>query len=205
MTLRKSQDGATAIEYSLIAGLIALGIVGSLTGTKTSLNQTMSKVSSGLVQSDGSPAAPAVSTWASKTLTSRALGGLNQSSMYYTYEDGSTSFQATQCDQRDMCFRMVNQDKAARVNTIVFADDNGTPNYVRIETFDENGNRIKYEQSSVAPMNNGVPPVYSYTNFTASGGVVNYQNNIAPTQEFLSKVSKSLMDWNYFKADARLR
>ncbi len=35
--LKKREEGATAIEYALIAALISLGIIGSLVGTRTSL------------------------------------------------------------------------------------------------------------------------------------------------------------------------
>ncbi len=36
--LRRSDEGATAIEYAIIGALIGIGLVGSLVGTKTSLN-----------------------------------------------------------------------------------------------------------------------------------------------------------------------
>lgn len=38
MAFIKEEEGATAIEYALIAALIALAIVGALQGTGTSLN-----------------------------------------------------------------------------------------------------------------------------------------------------------------------
>lgn len=37
--MRRDTRGATAIEYGLIAGLLGLGLVGVLTGTRASLNQ----------------------------------------------------------------------------------------------------------------------------------------------------------------------
>lgn len=37
--LLRSDRGATAVEYGLVVGLIALGLVGALSTTKTSLNQ----------------------------------------------------------------------------------------------------------------------------------------------------------------------
>jgi Flp pilus assembly pilin Flp len=37
--LGSNQRGATAIEYAIVAGLIGLGLVGVLTGTRASLNQ----------------------------------------------------------------------------------------------------------------------------------------------------------------------
>jgi pilus assembly protein Flp/PilA len=43
-----NQDGATAIEYALIASLIAVGIIGALTTLGTNLSSTFSEVGSSL-------------------------------------------------------------------------------------------------------------------------------------------------------------
>jgi pilus assembly protein Flp/PilA len=42
------ESGATAIEYALIAALIALGIVASVTGIAGKIGNTMNEVSSNL-------------------------------------------------------------------------------------------------------------------------------------------------------------
>lgn len=44
----RDSAGATAIEYSLIAALIAVALMSSIAGIGTSLNETFSKSSSGL-------------------------------------------------------------------------------------------------------------------------------------------------------------
>jgi pilus assembly protein Flp/PilA len=44
----KDEDGATAIEYGLIAALIAVAIIGAVTAVGTSLNATFSTVGSAL-------------------------------------------------------------------------------------------------------------------------------------------------------------
>jgi pilus assembly protein Flp/PilA len=44
--LRRNEDGATAIEYGLIAALLSIGIITAVTSVKTSLNGTFNKVSS---------------------------------------------------------------------------------------------------------------------------------------------------------------
>lgn len=46
--LRKSEKGATAIEYGLIAALVAVVIITGLTTLGTKLNATFSSVSSKL-------------------------------------------------------------------------------------------------------------------------------------------------------------
>jgi pilus assembly protein Flp/PilA len=43
--LRRDQSGATAIEYGLIAALIAVVIIGGVTAIGTSLNTTFTSVS----------------------------------------------------------------------------------------------------------------------------------------------------------------
>lgn len=46
--LRKSEKGATAIEYGLIAALIAVAIITALTTLGTKLNATFTSISSKL-------------------------------------------------------------------------------------------------------------------------------------------------------------
>ncbi len=48
-TLGANQDGATAIEYGLIAGLIAVAIVVAVTSVGTNLNTVFGKVNTALV------------------------------------------------------------------------------------------------------------------------------------------------------------
>ncbi|MFZ4531398.1 MAG: Flp family type IVb pilin [Alsobacter sp.] len=42
------ENGATAIEYGLIAAIIAIGLISSLQGLKNNLNSTFSNVGSSL-------------------------------------------------------------------------------------------------------------------------------------------------------------
>jgi len=44
----KEEDGATAIEYGLIAAILSVAIVGSVSLVKTELNSTFSAVSTSL-------------------------------------------------------------------------------------------------------------------------------------------------------------
>lgn len=44
----KNESGATAIEYGLIAALIAVVIIGAVTSTGSSVNTTFTKVATGL-------------------------------------------------------------------------------------------------------------------------------------------------------------
>jgi pilus assembly protein Flp/PilA len=46
--IRKSEKGATAIEYGLIAALIAVAAITAMQGVGTSLNKTFSNVSTSM-------------------------------------------------------------------------------------------------------------------------------------------------------------
>jgi pilus assembly protein Flp/PilA len=51
LKLFKNEDGATAIEYGLIAALIAVAIIGALTTVGSRLNATFTNVSESLPSS----------------------------------------------------------------------------------------------------------------------------------------------------------
>ena len=42
------ENGATAIEYGLIAAIVAIGLIGSLQGLKSNLNNTFNSIGSNL-------------------------------------------------------------------------------------------------------------------------------------------------------------
>jgi len=48
LRLARDESGATAIEYGLIAALIAVVIIGAVTAVGTSLSTTFTSVSTGL-------------------------------------------------------------------------------------------------------------------------------------------------------------
>ena len=48
LKLIKNENGATAIEYGLIAALIAVAAIGAMSSVGTSLSQTFSNVASAL-------------------------------------------------------------------------------------------------------------------------------------------------------------
>ena len=53
LKLIKNEEGATAIEYGLIAALIAVAAITALTTVGTQLNTTFSKVGSSLTSANG--------------------------------------------------------------------------------------------------------------------------------------------------------
>lgn len=96
--LSRHDRGATAIEYALIAGLIGLGLVGSLSTTKAGLNFVFGTASSSLGTSDSAtvPTGPTSTSarapyWSAKSLAKASTvsqsGKLKQT--YYNYTDGT--------------------------------------------------------------------------------------------------------------------
>ena len=53
LKLIKNEEGATAIEYSLIAALIAVAIITAVSTVGTQLNETFSSVGSSLTSANG--------------------------------------------------------------------------------------------------------------------------------------------------------
>jgi pilus assembly protein Flp/PilA len=92
--LNRDDRGATAVEYGLIAGLIALGLVGSLVATRTSLVQDYACVATAVgsqgatacAGSGGAPASPVGSYWSAKTLSSTTRSG---AVTRFNYSDGT--------------------------------------------------------------------------------------------------------------------
>jgi Flp pilus assembly pilin Flp len=96
--LRRSQEGAAAIEYAIIGALIGIGLIGSLIGTRGSLSAIFGTASSAMASSDAGTAAPQrtstsprASFWQAKTLSgspvTQTSGSFQQT--VYTYTDGS--------------------------------------------------------------------------------------------------------------------
>ena len=111
-SLHCDQRGATAIEYAIIAGLIGLGLVGSLVTTRGSLSAVFGTASTQMGSAAGlnpgssgsGPAAPAVPVpkftanspraafWNAKTLAGPVESGSTSDGAYKTYRftDGTT-------------------------------------------------------------------------------------------------------------------
>lgn len=87
----RQDRGATAIEYAIIAALIGIGLVGSLLGTKGSLNQVLGAASQGVNQSPAATTIDRSAYWQSKTLTKApvTVSGNGYAQTSFSYTDGS--------------------------------------------------------------------------------------------------------------------
>ncbi len=166
--LGREQSGATAIEYGLIAGLIAIGIIGALISTRTSLQSTFGTVNSGLAGNSGSAGgatAPRTPTpqFAGKTLSSRTpstrVWGANQYD--YAYTDGSTATYMTGAAYRGSYYRSNLQMKDAATGL--------SYTYVPSEVDTTSGQTLTQNLSTVSYYASGNQKTYTSYSFDANG------------------------------------
>lgn len=73
--LRIDDSGATAVEYGLIVGMIAVGLVGTLATTRNSLSSSFNTDATAMASATTSTVTvPYNSRWSTKTLTSKSTG-----------------------------------------------------------------------------------------------------------------------------------
>lgn len=95
MRLRFEERGATAVEYGLIAGLIALGILGSLVTTRSSLNANFNSISSRVgasgqaTQFSNYPKTKTFYTFESQSLSKSTYAGPSSGQTEYLYQTPS--------------------------------------------------------------------------------------------------------------------
>lgn len=140
-SLRQSVQGGAAIEYALIASVIALGIIGSLITTKGSVNGVFGKIAGqvGSAMTTGQPSAMAT-YWANKGLvnTQKTLVTNQYGSSYdyvFTFADGSRVTASTQ------------QSQPSNYWGIQFSASDAAMNQSRYEYYDHSGN-LNYFQIS---------------------------------------------------------
>ncbi len=142
MKLRIDDRGATAIEYGLIAGLIALGIVGTLVGTRGSLNSAYGTVSSQLGSSTKTVTVDQglKSVFAAKTITGRQSQqynmdrpGYGSQNDFLLFSDGSQAYRTTHfaADGTDKgYYEYYMTDKGSNGNYNFYRDVNGNTTYI---------------------------------------------------------------------------
>ena len=193
----KSDRGATAIEYAIIAGLIGLGLVGSLVTTRGSLSSVFGTASSNMSSASTGPVdlGPRASYWQGKTLTSTVNGtNANGATTTYTYSDGSWS-QITKYTSGMYNEMVESWDPSALRHTYYQIDAGGVMNGFQIENraLGANGSmggEAGRLYSSYNMMTNGV------INSTGCGGNLCYANN---TAKLVAAQPTAAADFQYFK------
>ncbi len=196
----KNESGATAVEYGLIAGLIALGIVGSLVSTRASLNGAFGAISSGLpgAASTAAPVGGQLSTFQSKTLSNfkkTVSGGVT--TYAWTYSDGSTaSYYVEPTSTRPFRVEMV--DNANSFRRIYYTDSNGVMNTVGLYNLYTNGVIKDYQVSLIADISNGVINNVKTATYQ-SNGTNTSTGNKSPDSAYLTMASQNADNFNFYK------
>lgn len=214
MRLRfRDEAGATAIEYGLIAGIIALGLVGSLVGTRTSLNAIFGQASGQMGSANGggsSTSLPATSNpqsalWSRKTLaaapTQSISGNVVQTNWVFT--DGTTvSLRTGSGGGWDSALLVT--DPAHHVTRDFETDQNGNQTLYATSYYDA---AMKYYTETLSsntyasPLTGSPPTMTTMVDKVYSGAnnlVATY--NVAPSAAFASDGQDAYYNFKYFTA-----
>lgn len=206
-SLRRHQRGATAIEYALIAGLIGLGLVGSLVTTRGSLSAVLGTASSQMASgtSGGTASFPVigVAAWSNKTLVGPPVKTVFDAKMtYWTYDytDGSQAvfYRGGAGGTQNILSLM---DKSTNAyDYFRFGLDGSPASYSRTQYGDGKILEINYSNTGQGNEFAGSPPtvqtqgVKTYTNGTMTSDKV----LAAPTQSFKDQVAGTIPLYDYF-------
>ncbi len=212
-SLSCDERGATAIEYGLIAGLIALGIVGSLVGTRGSLNGIFGTVSSQMGSAQGaSPAGqslpsnanPRSAYWSSKTLagdptvtkTTNSAG--TTTSTTYRFTDGSSvQVNVNPTISRDPTRIVYNDPAAKQVRYSYMSASNVQDTYEIDYASDSTLSNITSVIQGQSFDANGVPSQQVTWTQNSSGTLVS-GNPVAATQALKDQAIVGQQDSQYF-------
>ncbi len=193
-----AESGATAIEYGLIAGLIALGIVGSLVGTRGSLNSVYGAASSGLGQSttpdtpglNFNPANSRTSYWAGKTVKSGPTYSSNANSEFWltTFTDGSTASIQKYTTAPLIIEQTFEANSLYRIDTAYYNNKIDSVNAVH---YDKVGGNTQYVYYSNAFDANNNPTNLKYGVYNGCCATL---NNVAMTSAFQTQVANGIAD-----------
>jgi Flp pilus assembly pilin Flp len=223
--LKQSDSAATAIEYAIIAGLIGLGLVGSLVTTRGSLSAVFGTAAS-QVSGVGADAAGPVSArsafwsakgtptkstepWTAPNLTGGTATGTRTN---LTYGDGTRiefyNLPGTSSPLRVLVYDAINGE-----NTNAYLGDTGKLNlYIMNKTDPATGKTQYTAQSMIEGVNQynsstlqdftGDPPVppNETLRLYADGRWDGVTRSVAPTDTFIGQAQTGYADAIYFKA-----
>jgi pilus assembly protein Flp/PilA len=209
-SLRRSTRGATAIEYAVIAGIIGLGLVGSLVTTRGSLSAVFGTASSQMGSSDagssGAAPAPTASAgagyYASKTLSGTPTTNKSgaQTTKNWTYTDGTTVSLTTGGTAPNNTVLMV-KDPALKTITYTVVNAAGTLTYYSKDSYADAsltpGNFTYREDASGTQINSGGTITQSNQQ-TCANSVCNNLGAQAPTTNFVSTAADGITNINYY-------
>ena len=206
-SLRRHQRGATAIEYAIIAGLIGLGLVGSLVTTRGSLSAVFGTASSQMASgtSGGAGSAPTIgiAAWSNKTLVgppTKTVFDANMTYWTFDYTDGSQAvfYRGGGGGTQNV---MNLTDKVTNANDYFRFNLDGSPlQYTRTQYANGRVSEQSYSNTGQGAEFGGSPPtvltqgVKTYTNGTMTADTI----LSAPTQSFKDQAAATIALYGYF-------
>ena len=151
-TIRPSEGGATAIEYAIIAGLIGLGLVGSLVTTRGSLSGVYGTASKSLDPNASGPTADFAKKTVQNTIYQTSTG--SDPSVFYirrviaVFTDGSVAYKDTNVNYGvpdALAGTYYYTDKVNNTSYRYVMDGSGKVTNVFYSINDKDGNQIGYK------------------------------------------------------------
>lgn len=207
--LKRDDRGATAIEYAIIAGLIGLGLVGSLVTTRGSLSAIFGTAGSQMASGVGSSSAPVASgpqaaqnplvqTWSTKTIASTTLD--TDGTRRVSYTDGS-SLAVSRTNDAPYVYFFQARDASKGTMLSYFTDANRVSNGMYMyEYFDFEKNIQKSSEIANltgSPFVDGVP-TFTDKRSRSSTDAAAVTSRGAPSASYLDTLSKSPALMDYF-------
>lgn len=199
LQFRNCERGATAIEYAIIAGIIGLGLVGSLVTTRGSLSTIFGTASSQMASgvsasgSAGGTGIAGVAGWSSKTLVGPPTKTIYNADLTYwtfNYTDGSLAIFTRGAgggnyNSIDLTDKTNNTNEAFRVNL-----SGGVEGYNIMQYAADNKTRLQQNNSYIGQgaQFGGNPPA------PITQGVTNFTNNVAQPLQILSAPTQTFKD-----------
>ena len=193
------ERGATAIEYAIIAGLIGLGLVGSLVATRGSLSTVFGTASSQMGSANqagaSAPLPGRAGYWSSKGLVSQSTSGTNTT---FRYGDGSV-VTLILAGGGASPHRVYAVDASQRVQRGIAYDDGMVLNGFTLTNYAADMQSIQTQlfSSSTDITNGSVNRVWTDT---YSNGKVVSETSAGPTAAFLAEIGTSNEEFAYFKS-----
>ena len=207
--LSRDDRGATALEYALIAGLLGLGILGSLVTTKGSLNAVFGTASRQMASSTGgatdstsmsSSTRPAF--WQAKTLVSQTKNGAVTT---YKYSDGSmVNIGKGYGGVKDT--RLTVFDASGKTRTDIYLDTAGNQTYYLFASYYDAArtniaSQVYVSNATASGFDSGTPPAPKSVYFenTSLSGSMTSNGTRAPNGSDILSSHFGYYDAVYFK------
>ena len=201
------ERGATAIEYAIIAGLIGLGLVGSLVTTRGSLSAVFGTASSRMASSGAAGAdvqEPALSSiFAGKTYV--GMTQVNPKNVTFKFSDGTEAYLGTGIANQGRDTQLFVRDPVNLTWTYMYLDELGNVTYYNRSTMKPDMNQpteARLFTDVKLPGASAQAPYEQVVTFNAAGNVASRTNNGTITPAFAEGFRNYLADYKAFMGAA---